>query len=147
MDRWSDKKAHLSAFVQAYPSDYRGLNDLGAIQISEGNLTEISSPAVVIGSDEDGSITNGRLGVEVEVLTALAARAGIRYQYADYEFRRTDLQSLTGNSSGIALSAGAGYSFGEDDKKSQHIHLDYGFEYSHIGNGNWQHILSLTVPL
>ena len=40
MDRWSDKKAHLSAFVQAYPSDYRGLNDLAAIQISEGNLTE-----------------------------------------------------------------------------------------------------------
>ncbi|NBV13058.1 MAG: hypothetical protein EBS07_03205 [Sphingobacteriia bacterium] len=39
-DSWKDKKVLLSAFVQAYPTDYRGLNDLGAIQLSEGNLDE-----------------------------------------------------------------------------------------------------------
>jgi outer membrane protein OmpA-like peptidoglycan-associated protein/Tfp pilus assembly protein PilF len=40
MDSWKDKKAHLAAFVQAYPSDYRGLNDYGAILASEGNMDE-----------------------------------------------------------------------------------------------------------
>lgn len=40
MDNWKNKKAHLAAFVQAYPSDYRGLNDYGAILASEGNMDE-----------------------------------------------------------------------------------------------------------
>lgn len=40
LDNWKSKKAHLSAYTSAYSSDYRGLNDLGAIQISEGNVDE-----------------------------------------------------------------------------------------------------------
>jgi tetratricopeptide (TPR) repeat protein len=40
MDNWKNKKPHLAAFVQAYPSDYRGLNDYGAVLASEGSMDE-----------------------------------------------------------------------------------------------------------
>jgi len=63
IDNWKDKKAHLAAFVMAYPSDYRGLNDLGAIQVSEGNVSEGMKNLESANSNKRGdNLVNNNLG-------------------------------------------------------------------------------------
>jgi hypothetical protein len=114
---------------------------------SQGNLNNVNSPAVVVGSDEDGNLTNARLGSEYPIFDRIPLRFGFRYQYVDYSFKRSDLASLTGNSSGVAISTGIGVMLGKDNSQSQQPRLDFGVEYSVIGHGNWQSILSLSVPL
>lgn len=113
---------------------------------SDGNLTEVASPAVVIGSDESGYTLTTKLGVELLDLHDFSLRAGVRYQWAEYTFERTDLQSLTGNYSGVGISGGVGYTLAGDVGHANSIRVDYGVEYAHIGNGSWEHILSLVLP-
>jgi hypothetical protein len=113
---------------------------------SRGNLSEISSPAVVVGSDESGYLLNTRLGAELVDLSSFSIRSGLRFQWAEYSFERTDLQSLTGRYGALGVSGGVGYTFTKRVGDPDAIRIDYGIEYSWLGNGSWEHILSLVLP-
>lgn len=113
---------------------------------SDGNLSEISSPAVVIGSDESGYILNTRVGAELVDLSNFSIRSGIRFQWSEYSFDRTDLQSLTGRYGALGVSGGVGYTITKKVGDPDAIRIDYGAEYSWLGNGSWEHILSLVLP-
>lgn len=132
-------------------------HDLGEVRLlagqeysklhSDGNLSEVASPSVVIGSDESGYTLTSEIGAEYEDLYGFSIRTGVRYQWAEYSFERTDLRSLTGNYSGVGVGGGVGYTVSGEVGHANSIRIDYGIEYAHVGNGSWEHILSLVLPL
>jgi hypothetical protein len=117
--------------------DYRNVQ-------SKGNLTEVS-PSAVIGGDESGNEFNVRLGLEHEVLERLFVRLGGRYYRAYYRFDRTDLRELSGEINALGCSTGIGHVAQIGDWKN--IRIDYGIEYLTTGRGDWEHMLSVLLPI
>ena len=110
---------------------------------SQGHINGVAFP-VTIGGNESGNIYNIRLGVEKKLQQNLSLRSGFRwYEVESYEFQRADLQRLSGNVQGMGFSLGVGYRFGKGQYAPS---LDYGSEYLLIGDGAWEHLLSLKVP-
>ena len=116
-----------------------------AYQRSRGNLTEFS-PGVVIGGNENGDDYGVHLGGEYRITDQFALRGGIRwFEVTSYDFERPDVKELSGTLNGFAYSAGAGYTF-QSCSDDPILRVDYGLEDSEIGNGGWQHLVTVTVP-
>lgn len=130
---------HFSRVAFALGFDYTSLD-------SEGDLRQFSPP-VVIGSDEYGHTYNFRIGTQVELSRHFLARTGFRYQDARYQFSRPDLKMLSGSLHDPRWSGGLGYVRRRDCSAQFDFRLDYGFEYSTMGQGDWRHLITLAITL
>lgn len=114
---------------------------------TRGNLAA-ASPTVVIGGSEEGDVYTLRAGVERTVWGDLRLRAGfVQLVVERYEFGRPDLAALGGSVRGPGFTAGAGLLLGRLTEGGGRLRLDYGFEYLAVGNGSWEHLLSVAVPV
>ena len=89
-----------------------------------------------------------RLGVEERVIDWLALRAGYRYAgNFNWDYQRAGLEDLSGTAKYNAVSMGLGidYAFA-DGSTIRAIRADYGAEYKDIGDGDWQHMVTLATP-
>ena len=101
----------------------------------------------VFGGDEKGHTFNIRLGMEQAVSDSLKLRAGYRYAgVTEYDFERADLESIRGSAKYNAFSAGVGTMIDIDGTYVQAIKLDYGVEYRALADGDWQHVVTASVP-
>lgn len=113
---------------------------------SEGDLVA-TTPLVVIGGNEGGNNYSARLGAEQEVTENLVTRLGFRwFEVVNYNFERPDITALSGTLSGMTYSAGFGYLFRADEKEGTSLRADYGISWSAVGQGGWEHMLTLAVP-
>jgi hypothetical protein len=114
---------------------------------SRGNLDGVAPP-VVIGGDESGNIYNVRVGAEKPLSENFSARAGLRYEEVEsYKFHREDLADLSGQVRGPAVALGIQYRIPGSYSHQPAAVLSYGVERLFIGDGVWQHLLTLKVPL
>ncbi|NMC62830.1 MAG: hypothetical protein GYA55_06635, partial [SAR324 cluster bacterium] len=88
--------------------------------------------------DSDSFSWAFRLGVEQPVLEWLKLRAGYRYQ-ANLDYDMFD-QGDNENAKYNAVSFGAGAALGK------YARVDYAAEYRAIGDGDWSHWVTLSVP-
>jgi len=108
---------------------------------------ESSIPQNIIGGDEQGNVFNVRLGVEQAVAEGFLVRGGYRFAgLADYSYGRTELEPLDGSAYYHAVTLGAGVYFDTDWAYVPRVNLDYGVEYRAVGNDDWQHGVTLSLP-
>jgi long-subunit fatty acid transport protein len=125
--------------VIALGLDYRHLSSDGEV------VTSI--PANFVGGDENGNIYNIRLGVEYPVSEMIDLRAGYRFAGLEsYKYNRVELNDLNGSANYSALSLGAGVKFPVAGNYIESVNLDYGVEYREVGEGDWQHVVTVSVP-
>lgn len=128
-----------SATAIAFTADYTNLD-------SNGELVSSIQPNIV-GGDENGNLFNIRLGVEHDFNERLTGRAGYRYAgLASYKYNRVELNPLNGSAYYNAWSLGLGTSFPVSSHYVKQILLDYGVEYRAVGNDDWQHLVTISVP-
>ena len=103
---------------------------------------------VVFGGDSLGRVMNVRIGIEEQLLDWMAIRAGYRYaSNFDWDYDRAALSDLSGSAKYNAWTGGAGVSYDFEDEYFFHaVLLDYAAEYRDVGNGDWQHMISLSAP-
>lgn len=102
----------------------------------------------VWGGDSTGHAGNARVGIEERINDWFAVRAGYRYAANfNWNYKRDDLSELDGSAKYNAWSGGAGVNYAFDrDSFIQSVRLDYGVEYRDVGNGDWQHLITLATP-
>jgi opacity protein-like surface antigen len=106
-----------------------------------------SSNSIVIGGDESGHGINFSVGAEQTISDWLKLRAGYRYNgLNDYTFERADLSALDGSAKYNAFTAGVGFLIPLENHYVSAVHLDYGAEYRAIGDGDWKHVATVSVP-
>ncbi len=109
--------------------------------------TERSIPANWVGGDEKGNIFNLRLGVEQGVTDNLLVRAGYRFAgLSDYDYSRDEIRPIGGSANYNAFSVGAGLVLPTDWHYIPEVRVDYGVEYRAVGNDDWQHAVTLSMP-
>jgi len=87
--------------------------------------------------DDDANAWGFRVGVEQPVIDWMKLRAGYRYMSnTGYEIR----DDAFGNAKFNAVSFGAGVALGK------YALVDYAAEYRAIGEGDWSHWVTLSVP-
>ena len=85
---------------------------------------------------DDFNAFSGRVGIEQTLTNYLKARLGYRYTAitgADFGYENN-------NSKYNAVSFGVGVQL------AKYLMADYGGEYRESGNGDWQHLVTLSVP-
>jgi long-subunit fatty acid transport protein len=113
---------------------------------TDGNVKE-SIPANVVGGSEEGDTYDFRIGAEYAVAEATDLRAGYRFAGLDsYDYSREELDPLDGSANYNALSLGIGQKFSTGDPFIQSINLDYGVEVRFIGDTDWQHVVTVSIP-
>jgi opacity protein-like surface antigen len=123
----------------AFGADYRHLS-------SEGDVIA-SIPANIVGGNENGNIFNLRAGYEHPINDQWALRAGYRYAGLEsYKYNRRELNELNGSAAYHAVALGAGVKFPITSKYVRSINLDYGVEYRTAAEGDWQHLVTVSVP-
>lgn len=119
--------------------DYRHLS-------TNGQVVQ-SIPANVVGGDENGNLYNIRLGLENKIDDSWKVRAGYRFAgLASYKYERVELNPINGSAYYNAYTLGAGYSIPIHDSHIKAVNLDYGVEYRDIAEGDWQHVVTVSVP-
>ena len=110
-------------------------------------FNERSIPANWVGGDEKGNIFNLRLGVEQGVTDNLLVRAGYRFAgLSDYDYSRDEIRPIGGSANYNAFSVGAGLVLPTDWHYIPEVRVDYGVEYRAVGNDDWQHAVTLSMP-
>ena len=119
--------------------DYRHLS-------SDGDV-EASIPANVVGGDENGNYYDVRLGIEQPVTEWAVVRAGYRYAGLDsYRYNRVELNDINGSANYNAWTLGFGLMLPVSSTYIKSVNLDYGVEYRAVGDDDWQHLVTLSVP-
>lgn len=100
------------------------------------------------GGDSRANSMNVRFGLEHQLNEWLALRGGYRYgSNFTWNYDRSDLSALDGSAKYNAWSVGAGLAYNlADDSFIRSVRLDYGAEYRTLGNGDWQHLVTLSTP-
>jgi hypothetical protein len=120
---------------------------IGYRHLSSDGEVESSIPQNFVGGDEVGNIFDVRLGAEHALAERFVARAGYRFAgLARYKYNRTELNDLNGSAYYHAISGGLGYVFPLSSDYLDSINLDYGVEYRAVGRGDWEHLVTLSVP-
>ncbi|MBN8547876.1 MAG: outer membrane beta-barrel protein [Deltaproteobacteria bacterium] len=123
----------------AFAADYRHLSSDGGV--------ESSIPQNVVGGAENGNTFDARVGVEQTLNEEIKLRAGYRYAgLARYKYNRVELNDLNGSAYYNAFTLGAGYRFPFDSGYIRSLNLDYGVEYRVVGDNDWQHVVTLSIP-
>ncbi len=115
---------------------------------SKGNVDPVS-PLIIVGNREEGETLDGRIGLEQRALSWLSLRIGYRYtNVLEYEFKRTDLEELSGKYDYSAYSGGIGFHYVKGDPKDRidYFRVDYGGEYRDLTNGDYTQMLTLVIP-
>lgn len=106
-----------------------------------------SIPANVVGGDENGNIFDAHAGVEYAVDNTWKLRGGYRFAgLSRYNYNRVELNDLNGSAYYSAFTAGAGYVYPLNSPYVRSLNLDYGVEYRLVGDNDWQHVVTLSVP-
>ncbi len=106
-----------------------------------------SLPENIVGGDENGNLFHIRAGVEHAVTDWFMARAGYRFAgLASYRYNRVELNDLNGSAYYNAWSLGAGFVIPVGGHYVKQVSLDYGVEYRAVGNNDWQHLVTVSVP-
>lgn len=131
---WIDRQLALSL-----SANYRHLN-------TDGEIVS-SIPANVVGGDELGNIFGVRAGMEYLASDMLALRAGYRFAgLTRYKYNRIELNDLNGSANYSAYTLGAGLHFSLDSNYIRAVDIDYGVEYRHVGERDWQHVVTVSMP-
>jgi opacity protein-like surface antigen len=124
------------ATLLAAAVEYRHYDTDGEISVAPDGVT--------VGGDEEGDVMFARVGIEHNVTDRVALRAGYKYAALfDYDWER---DGLDGSAKYNAWSAGAGVDFPMHDAWIKAIRLDYGVEYRAVGNDDWQHLVTVSMP-
>lgn len=106
-----------------------------------------SIPANYIGGDEKGNVFNARFGLEQMIEESIAVRAGYRFAgLANYDYSRPELSSLDGSAYYNAFTLGTGFVIETDWHYLPQVKVDYGVEYRAVGNDDWQHAVTISLP-
>ena len=102
---------------------------------------------VVFGGDEEGDTFNIRFGVEHEVAENFVLRGGYRFAgVTSYDFSRPEIDDFNGSAKYNAWSAGFGTNINIGDGYFRTLKLDYGVEYRQVGEHDWQHVVTASLP-
>lgn len=127
------------ATTLAVSADYRHLT-------SDGDVVA-SIPANVVGGDKNGNMFDARVGLEQALNEEVKVRAGYRFAgLSSYRYNRVELNDLNGSAYYNAFTLGAGYRYPINSQYIRSINLDYGVEYRLVGENDWQHVVTLSIP-
>jgi hypothetical protein len=114
--------------------------------VTHGDV-DLSIPANYVGGDEKGDVFNTRVGVEQMIDDSIALRAGYRFAgLASYDYSRPELSSLDGSAYYNAFTLGAGLLINTDWDYLPQVKVDYGVEFRAVGNDDWQHAVTISLP-
>ncbi len=109
-----------------------------AEQLAETTLLTTSVDYANYNTDNGNPDTYGwgfKVGIEEALTDWLKARAGYRYQ--------ANMDGIFDHDANAKYNAVA---FGLGVKLAESLFVDYGAEYRHVGDGDWSHLISATVP-
>lgn len=110
---------------------------------TNGGQTQISD-AILFGGDERADILNLRLGVEQSLSDMFKIRGGFRYA-ANFNYDFED-RGQDGSFKYVAWTAGAGVVIPVGGHYVKSVNLDYGVEYRAIGDNDFTHYVTASVP-
>lgn len=113
---------------------------------SDGEVVS-SIPQNVVGGDENGNIFGLAAGLEYQIDRNITVRGGYRLAGLDsYRYNRVELNDLNGSAYYNAWTLGAGWSFPVHSDYVTEVDLDYGVEYRDVGDHDWQHVITASIP-
>ncbi len=135
-DVWSAGADVGAAYMVSDATTLASSVDYTYMKAKDGSFTGLAAR----GDKEDGSALNARIGVEHKINDRISARLGYRYA-ANFGYDFIGLpEAVSQHAKFNGVSIGAGVNL------TKSLRLDYGAEYRAVGDGDWTHAVSATVP-